>query len=178
MRKKPLVIATRLGWITLGAKWLVAVALVGSLWLPFTTCTANGKTQVHYLEFSRQDAQVVAWFLWPIPVLLGRTFWRVLRHSRLMVVLEILLTLGAWWIVVMSLAAGALISLGVITPAAGAELALSGLTGYLALSLLDLCILIQRGRETRPSVTPPNERRVGPSLQRRGEDESSRVPQR
>src|SRR5262245_65402016 len=85
----------RLTWITLAAKWLVAAALVGSLWLPFTTCTTtSGKTEVQYLEFSRQDADIVVWFLWPIPLLLGRTFWRVLRRSRLMVAGAFMLTLG------------------------------------------------------------------------------------
>lgn len=117
----------------IAAKWCLAIALLFALTLPLTTCQSRGKLQEHHVTFALDDPGLMICFVWPLFVLVPRTFWRAMRLAYPVPIAECLCAvfalIGLW----IQIAGLALISIGGISPGSGYELASSTLLGYIGL---------------------------------------------
>jgi len=137
-------------YYVLAAKWCVAIALLFALTLPITTCHSRGKLQEHHLTIGFENLGTVLSFIWPLFVLVPRTFWRKPRFAYPLPIAECICALAALASVIFYVVAIGLISFGGVSPGRGYDLAFASLLGYLGLSLVDFAVLFAN-RRRRPA---------------------------
>src|SRR5258707_446761 len=96
--------------LVLVAKWGTAAALLFALTLPFTTCQTRGGVQEHHIDLSWSSIWTILCFVWPVPILVLRTFWPRMRVAYQVVIVECVLAAVAWIWLTLDLVIAAVVS--------------------------------------------------------------------